>query len=251
MRIHIVTETESQRWVLRPLAEALAAAIPGASVSTKVDPAADVNFFVNYALLRPVPTITAALFTHREEGGLGKLFDDIARRVDWCFAMCARTAVLLPRGKTTILPLFPDRQFYKAPRLVLGVVGREYKSGRKRLHLVADLETIKGVKVVVSGGALSWEEMPSFYDSIDYLVVISDNEGGPIPVLEAIARGKPIIAPNVGFCWGYPVLRYSTKEDLLRLIQRLVLPRPSEGWKESARIIQEALNRLGECHDRR
>jgi hypothetical protein len=84
--------------------------------------------------------------------------------------------------------------------------------------------------------------MPSFYDGIDYLVVLADNEGGPQSVLEALARGKPVIAPNVGYCWEYPVLRYITKDKLLDIVWGLILPRG--GWKHSAQVILRTLGRL-------
>lgn len=243
MQIHIVTEKKSQRWILRPWSEALARELPNASVGTNIDPSAEVNIFINYALYKPAQGITAAVFTHREhQGPLRAFFDNVAQQVDWCFAQCLITAALLPVGKTTILPLYPDPMFYKDPSLVLGVVGRPYKSGRKRMEWIEDLEQIQGVEVWVAGGKVSLEDMPTFYDSVDYLVILADNEGGPQPVLEALARGKPVIAPNVGYCWEYPVLRYTTKENLLALVRKLILPR--NGWRQSALVIQKVFRGL-------
>ena len=243
MRIHIVTETNKQSWILRPWSVALAEKLPNARVGTSVDPTATVNLFINYALYRAVPNLTAAVFTHRErQGHLARLFDMVAQQVDWCFAQCKITAALLPANKTTILPTFPDVAFYKDPPLVLGVVGRNYKSGRKRMHWVEDLEAVEGVEVRVTGGRVPAGEMPIFYDEVDYLVILADNEGGPQPVLEALVRGKPVIAPNVGYCWEYPVLRYTTKDELLGIVRKLVLPR--NGWKQSAQVVLEALGRL-------
>lgn len=238
MRIHFVTEKESQRWVLRPLVEALAREILGSTVGTAVDPDASVNFFFNYALYKPVPGITAALFTHRESG----VFDLIAQRVDWCFVQSKLYAGALPCDKTTVLPTFPtDPRFYK-DKLVLGVVGRRYIGGRKQMEWIEDLRAIQGVEVRATKGKLLRDEMPGFYKGIDYLVVIASNEGGPQPVLEALARCKPIIAPNVGYCWEFPVIRYVTKKDLLDTVRSLVLPK--DGWKQSAKIVLEVLQRL-------
>ena len=242
MQIHIVTEKKSQRWILRPWSEALARELPNVSIGTNIDPSAEVNIFINYALYKPVQGITAAVFTHREhQGHLATLFDNVAQQVDWCFAQCLITAALLPVGKTTILPLYPDPMFYKDPPLVLGVVGRPYKSGRKRMEWIEDLEQIQGVEVRVAS-KVPLKDMPSFYDNIDYLVILADNEGGPQPVLEALVRGKPVIASNVGYCWEYPVVRYTTKDDLLNLVRKLILPR--NGWRQSALIVQEVFRRL-------
>lgn len=244
MRIRIVTEKESQRWILRRWSEALARELPDASVGTTIDPQAAVHLFINYALYQPVPAgIVAAVFTHRErQGRLATLFDKVAQQVDWCFAQCKITAALLPSDRTTILPTFPEATFYKDPPLVLGVVGRSYRGGRKRMSWLEDLRMIKGIEVRTTWGRIPAEEMPSFYDGIDYLVVLADNEGGPQPVLEALARGKPVIAPNVGYCWEYPVLRYATKDELLGILRELILPRG--GWKHSAQVILEVLGRL-------
>jgi hypothetical protein len=42
------------------------------------------------------------------------------------------------------------------------------------------------------------EEMPEYYRSIDALVCVSENEGTPNPVLEAMACGVPVISTDVG-----------------------------------------------------
>lgn len=242
MRIHLVVkEKETQRWILRPWAEALARALSDAVIGTNPDPGAAVNLFINYAGYSPVSTLTMAMFTHREHDHRGEVFDRVACEVDWCFAQCRITAALLPSEKTSILlPGLTNDAFYKRP-LILGVVGRSYSSGRKRMHWMKDLSAIKGVEVR-QARSIPPVDMPAFYDELDYLVVLANNEGGPQPVLEALARCKPVIAPDVGYCWEYPVLRYSTKEELLGIIQRLVIPR--DLWKRAALTVLETLRRL-------
>lgn len=42
------------------------------------------------------------------------------------------------------------------------------------------------------------EDMPKYYEKIDILVCVSETEGTPNPVLEAMACGVPIISTNVG-----------------------------------------------------
>ena len=245
MRIHLVVkEKEARRWILRPWAEALARVLPDAVIGATPDPDAAANLFINYAGYSPVSTLTMAMFTHREHDHRGEVFDRVAREVDWCFAQSEITASLLPPGKTSVLPTgLTNDAFYKRP-LVLGIAGRAYKSGRKRMHWIKDLRAIEGVEVRATGGKVPLVDMPAFYDGLDYLVVLSDNEGGPQPVLEALARCKPVIAPNVGYCWDYPVLRYSTKEELLDIVQRLVIPR--DIWKRAASIVLEVLGRLSQ-----
>jgi len=57
-----------------------------------------------------------------------------------------------------------------------------------------------------------------------------------------MAMGKPVIAPNVGFCWDYPVIRYAGKKHLLDLLQRLVIPK--DGWGKSAAQLVRLCERL-------
>jgi hypothetical protein len=213
--------------------------LPDARVGTSPDPRAGVNFFINYALYQPVPTLSLAMFTHRERDSRREVFDRVAREVDWCFAQSQNALALLPPGKASVLPTGPTSDaFYKSP-LVLGVAGRSYLSGRKRMGWVETLRQIPSVEVRVTGGNIPLAGMPAFYDGLDYLVVLSSNEGGPQPVLEALARGKPVIAPDVGYCWEHPVLRYSTKAELLDIVRGLVIPR--DIWGRAANIVMGAI----------
>ena len=244
MKLNIVTEKESQRWSLRHDAENLAAHTPGAVVNDCIDTTADVNMFVNYALYEPCPTITTAMFTHREfDGYLVKVFDDVAREVDWCFAMCDNTLRKLPNYKASVMMVWPSPQFYRDEPLVVGVCGRDYRSGRKRMHWIEELERIPGIEIRKTDGLIEWEGMPDYYDGLDYLVVISENEGGPKPVVEALARGVPVIAPDVGYSWQFPVIRYDgTLPALKSILTRLVVP--PDGWTQTAAHVQEVHERL-------
>ena len=223
-------------------AENLAREMSGAIVGTVPDLRADVNMFVNYALYEPVPTITTAMFTHREREGHFRIkFDMVAQAVDWCFAMNTHTLAVLPKAKASIVMVWPDPRYLRS-KLVLGVCGRDYKSGRKRMGWVDALRAVPGVEVRTTGGKIPAENMPYYYDSLDYLVVIADNEGGPKPVVEALARGVPVIAPDVGYAWDFPVLRYGTKEELLKIVRDLVIP--PNGWKQTAQHVAEVHERL-------
>src|SRR5690606_27066137 len=76
--------------------------------------------------------------------------------------------------------------------------------------------------------------LEEFYDSIDYLVVTSLEEGGPIPVIEAISRGVPVIAPDVGWCWEFPVIRYERGSWpwLFSVLSALTNPPTWQEWAE-------------------
>lgn len=231
LAIHITT-VEEDGWILRKISDAFAAHLPSTTVSKSPDPKADVNFYVNYPLYEGPTKCDIGFFTHRDrQPPESETFDRIAVEVDWCIAMCRQTADLLPPEKTSIITVGVDPQFHKE-EIILGIVGREYASKRKRFHWIPKLNEIPGIRILVTEGRYPFEAMPEFYNSIDYLMVLSDNEGGPIPVLEALAMGKPIIAPDVGFAWEYPCLRYSSFEELQEILQKLVYPK--DRWQTAS-----------------
>ena len=43
-----------------------------------------------------------------------------------------------------------------------------------------------------------YEEMPNFYSKGDILVVTSESEGNPMPVIESMHSGRPVISTDVG-----------------------------------------------------
>ncbi len=73
----------------------------------------------------------------------------------------------------------------------------------------------------------SAEEMPNFYNNIDYLLIPSSYEGGPMSLLEALACGREVIAPPIGFVSQYPHIEYKTgdSEDLRLVLKELVKQR--------------------------
>lgn len=233
MRVHVVRPTDG--WALQRLAESID--LPGGSVGAVPDPTADVNFYVNYYLWEgPSRSCDVALFTHRhgdDDPELRDRFDAVARGVDACVAMCGRTARHLPPKPTLIWHGAAD-PIFRRPPLVLGVVARP--SARKRLDWVPEIERRFRVEVRATGGALPFAALPEFYRTLDYLLVLADNEGGPIPVQEALAMGTPVIAPDVGYAWDHPVLRYDGTFDGLARVLAALTP-PADTWaRESERL---------------
>src|SRR5690606_4242852 len=81
-------------------------------------------------------------------------------------------------------------------------------------------------------------ERAAFYASIDYRVVASRDEGGPMVVPEAIAHGVPVIAPKgIGWCDEFPAYRYdgANAASLCALLTRLTVVPSWQQWVEDHR----------------
>ena len=209
-------------WILERLARELADHIPGVTLNasgwppqsatshalTYCLPAKDIRHFPS-----PPTGILVGYFTHGKDRA--RVY---AERFDACLAMNTGMAAYLrtlgARGVQVIRPGTDPVEH----QVRFGVCGRVYGKGRKGAYLVraavlagydfracTDPNTREAAPCRITH---SIAERSAFYGSIDYLVVTSTDEGGPMPVLEAIAHGVPVIAPNVGWCWEFPVIRY-------------------------------------------
>lgn len=162
---------------------------------------------------RPV----ASLFTHREENHSDKqrLFDAIAQRVDLRVSMSRLYGEPLAAYGPTIQPPLPlEREHFtiappscRRSRPVVGVSGYVYRTGRKGEDLIARAVTSpvgRRVEWTASGRGWPirtrtlrcWQDMPRFYQGLDVLVCPSLVEGGPMPVLEALACGVSVVVPR-------------------------------------------------------
>ena len=243
MRVNILTERKNAGWILRRAAEELEP-IDGVQINKAND--ADIVYYVNYALYHEyIKGIRVGHFTHLEEDGHWRnTFLETIPKCDYYTCTCDITKnILLKHGaendKIFVIPYGTDDRV-KKDIIKFGVIGRTYQTGRKGERLVKEM--VKNGFMVYSWGSgwgcpeiyNTWDELPKFYDFIDYLVVTSTNEGGPVPVIDAIAAGVPVIAPDVGWCWEYPVIKYNKGDwqSLKHILLKLTNP-PT--WKEWAR----------------
>lgn len=176
-----------------------------------------------------------AFFTHLEPAWQKK-FDEVASKID--YAVCLNKTIkkyLEDKGvKTEIIRHGHDPRIKKEP--VFGWCGRVYKSGRKGEDLI---EKIGGV---IQG---NFENAVEFYKKIDYLIIPSRIEGGPVPLIDAISAGVPVIArEGLGWCDEFPCIRYKDDEDILRVINQLRNPPTWEEWKEKHRKLFDEISKL-------
>jgi hypothetical protein len=171
-------------------------------------------------IAKPWPSVPAtAYFTHREEEGSAKadLFDEIAGRVQLRIATAKMYADYLEQfGPTVQIKPPVERDRFTIPiggrrlgRLVAGFSGFTYRSGRKGADLASAAVSSnpgKQLEWKASGRGwpvgkrnlkrYAWDEMPSFFQSLDILVVTSLIEGVPMPPLEALSCGVSLVIPR-------------------------------------------------------
>ena len=205
MKVNIVTKGG---WILERMAEEVAK--NGYTISDKTDPKADINLYFNYALVDDVKTrgIKVGYFTHEEPEQI-KAWEKAEKL---CVAGVYMAEQYKPDCKYT-------RQIYPTgldvsglnPRLKVGVVGRMYKNGRKGEDWIKNLMKIGGTEWYALGDdswsklgkikIMAWQsdrQARMFYEFIDVLVCASKIEGGPVPVIEAIKCGTPVISTACG-----------------------------------------------------
>jgi glycosyltransferase involved in cell wall biosynthesis len=237
MRVQVVHSGNA--WILRRLAGYLVDGLPyvhGAAWRPSAFESFDITYFVNFQLLtrprapwnrrllwrRSSSRLVGALFPHREDDS----FDRIAKQVDFCVAPSARYADYLrehcnPSSHLIYHGIELDRF---TPKLRLGFVGRRYPSGRKGEDLLNAVAALPYVQLLCTDGKLSDEEIPGFYQQIDYVLITSSIEGGPLCFQEGLASGKEIISTDVGMVSEFRdapgVHVFKNRQELFALLER-------------------------------
>lgn len=219
-RVHIVCQNLQEDRIIPRMAQVLHERL-GWTLGKDVDQAADLLYLSGYfeaTRLKTWPTVpVAALFTHREEEPPGnakaRLWDQVAERVNLRLAMCRLYADPLSAYGPTAQPALPvERDRFvivpreRGERPVVGFSGYTYANRRKGEDLVRGIlesELSRRVEWRASGRGwpiptkrYAWADMPSYYQGLDVLVCPSRVEGGPMPVLEALACGVSVVIPR-------------------------------------------------------
>ena len=203
--VQIVGPTD--QWVLERLARRLAAKLPYARFvadQPQRNAPAGLAYYVNYALSQgPTSFIDVGFFTHRDDS---HAFLERARSLDFSVCMAKMYADWLhEQGVETVahIPMGFDSFRYR-PRLVLGVVGL-LDHPRKGKHLVEQVKRLPFVEIRATEGRVGEDQLCDFYQAVDYVLIPATVEGGPMSLLEGLALGKPVIAPDgVGMVPEFP-----------------------------------------------
>lgn len=212
-----------------------------------------------------------ALYDHLSWKVTGSGFADLARRADRvCYSNLLMREELrlfgLERDKLFYLPDTVDMSHFRpspyrndSSQLIVGWVG-DSREGVKRPSLIESLrQKLVGTSVrlvtadsATEGTYVPFDDMLAWYQGLDLLLVVSECEGTPNPLLEALSCGVPVWSTAVGLspeiASRYPQcvriltgtpslgdlateLRRVRREDLLaakRLCREAVAP---YGWK--------------------
>ena len=234
LSVHI--KSSDPGWILERMTQALAQRLPYVTTSNRTDPRAAIQYYLNYTEhLGRVSPIELASFTHVDElmPEMKARYFQVAREVDVAVCMAERYAAeLRALGLREVHVIRPGVDLERfTPRLKVGVVGRTYACGRKGEALVAEVLDTPGIEWHFTGSgwplasrALTEAEMPAFYREMDYILVPSLYEGGPMCVIEALACGTRVIAPPVGWVTDFPHVAFRTGDaaDLRRVLDAAV-----------------------------
>jgi glycosyltransferase involved in cell wall biosynthesis len=162
---------------------------------------ADINYYVNWhAFKGSTSGLDVAFFTHYEPRSKQTFFD-VARSMDHCIFMSEKYRLEMRElniDTTSTIPLGVDLALFK-PKLILGCVGsfsqNEVRRERKGYDMIQALRGLDWIDVRITEGELNFSELPDFYRELDYVLIPSSIEGGPMCVSESLACGIPVIAP--------------------------------------------------------
>ncbi len=253
IRLRVITEKEG--WIMHRKGKEIVDRIENACINTDY-PEANIHYYINYGYYnqRPPSGICVANFTHFDPDKLSDKWIKVANEVDHCVAVCEEAAKNLmrfgvPQNKITVIRVGADKSF--KPKMVLGLCGRVYPGGRKGEHLVQklldDSEVMQNLSIVASNdtwpcSTLQTKTTQEFYSSIDFLLITSLLEGGPVPFMEALAMGKLSIAPSIGVIGEFPHIDYEVGN--FESLKRIIMTTKSQFLEERLRLasFMEAFN---------
>ena len=229
-------------WILEKIAKEIEKQCPASwemRIATEPTDWGDLHFFIPYSKQPETkPPLSVCFFTHQEDvEPAHQAFIDQAKRADYCVSMSDKyTRVLESHGVKGVRTIETgvDLKAFDV-RLQIGIVGRTYHTGRKGEDLVEQCMDLKNIEFLFTGSGwpgpsvhLGDSELPSFFNKLDYLLIPSRIEGGPVPLMEALASGCQVISPSdLGFVEKFPHISFKNGDvgSLRQTLKGLVAER--------------------------
>ena len=218
------------------------------------DEGATLNYHIPWHTLIGLPADGSkhiALYTHCNPG-MEQALKDACDRADAivCMSFAGRAELMvLGVSPSKLRVIYPAVEMGPARKRNIGVIGTEQPNGRKRSHLLLDLAWSMDLSplhfVIVGTGwadtvaklenmgvsvqyhaMLPEPQMPQLYNTLDLLLVTGYTEGGPLPLMEAMAFGVPVLSPKYGLAedLGSLVEYYEGGDGLVRALKRFIAP---------------------------
>ncbi len=249
MRVHIVEPYHSfamQRMSV-PLLEL--SKLYEVTTGEEVDHSADVNIHIPWHTMTERNGSKHIIsYTHCNPPDTGKLYEacELADLVV-CMSYAGRNELIqlgVDPKKLWVNYCAADNFAFK--RKVIGIVASVQPNGRKRESLLLDLAwayDLSPFEFVFIGNG--WEDtaqklqslgvacgiakpddaqLSKMYGVMDALLVTGYNEGGPLPLLEAMATGIKVISPRFGYAADLLNEHYDTPSELMDILNELAEP---------------------------
>lgn len=256
-KVNIITSDRG--WVLERLAREIATRIPYVDYKDVEDSNADIQYYITYSARKArISPIEIAFFTHiEEEKSARSAFFRVCKEVDHCVCMAKSYEKMIRRrgisSVSTIKPGVDLQQFDVKVRI--GVVGRTYHTGRKGESLVTQVMDIPEIEWHFTGEG--WPgparnvpdtDLANFYRDMDYILVPSLYEGGPMCVVEALACGCEVVSSSVGWVDDFPHISFENgnADDLRRVLLELV----EKKRRLRENVLDQTWDAWAEAHDR-
>jgi glycosyltransferase involved in cell wall biosynthesis len=250
MNFNIVTVNSG--WILTKIADRINTELQklcNSKVSHEPDLNCDVNFYVDlYNCYRgKTSTIDIGMLTHLDRNDI-RTFPGYATSLDHIIHMTSRYYDMIKpyysEDKMSVMYPAEIRDGFDLKKPVLGIIqrGRWEGKGYDFMLKLAETSIAKSFKFMFVGkdwdGVVdklrsngvdvdyhqdeSYENYPQHYDTMDYLFIPSLWEGGPMAVIEALAKGVPVISSNVGWVGTDFVPDYIYEPDNLNQLERIL-----------------------------
>jgi glycosyltransferase involved in cell wall biosynthesis len=206
MKINIICP---ETWILNKIAYQLHIKINNSVMNNQDIDKFDINYYINYNLFeKKSKAFDIGWFTHIDEDNeeLKNKFFWAASMVDYCICHSRRyEKILKQKGfRNKVITITPGIDEIYKPKLVLGFIGRsysnhtnpKYKTDRKGLDLLEKIQKNDFIELKMTLGEVPDSKMVDFYRQLDYVIITSKFEGGPMCLIEGLSCGIPIIAPN-------------------------------------------------------